>query len=214
MRLVLAEDNVLLRQGLGRLLRENGFEVAGEVGTAEDLLLAVPSAKPDVVVTDIRMPPTHSTEGLRAAETIKKEHPSVGVVVLSQYVEAREAVQLLTAVSGGIGYLLKDRVSDIAELIAAIHRVADGGSIVDPEVFGALTQHGKATTLVERLSPREQEILALMAQGMSNSIISETLFVSPKTIETHIAAIFAKLDLPPSPEGHRRVLAVLQYLRA
>lgn len=214
MRVVLAEDNVLLRQGLAQLLQTKGVEVTSEVDNADDLLRAVDEDKPDVVVTDIRMPPSNTTEGLRAAEEIKKRHPEVGVLVLSQYVEAREAVRLLVAAPEGMGYLLKDRVSDIGELVAAIERVGEGGSIVDPEVFESLTTHGKSAALVSRLSEREREILGLMAQGMSNSMISESLVVSSKTVESHIAAIFAKLDLPPSPEGHRRVLAVLEYLRS
>lgn len=213
MRLAIAEDNVLLREGLAKLLRDAGLDVVAEVGTADDLMRAVAAGGVDVVVTDIRMPPSHTTEGLRAAETIKRDHPKVGVLVLSQFVQSRDAVKLLDASVGGIGYLLKDRVSNVADLVDAIRRVGDGESVIDSEVVAALMerQHDEA---LDRLSPRERELLALMAQGMSNSAISKTFFLSPKTVETHISSILSKLDLPPTDDGNRRVLAVLQFLRS
>jgi DNA-binding NarL/FixJ family response regulator len=213
MRVALAEDNALLRQGLANLLRDSGFDVVAEVDTPDSLLQAVGTGNVDVVVTDIRMPPTYTNEGLRAAEAIKRRYPAVGVLVLSQYLQSREAVKILSE-GRGVGYLLKDRVANVAELADAIVRVADGGSVVDADVVAGLMQRRDNDAGVARLTAREREILGLMAQGLSNSAIREKLVLSVKTIETHIAAIFSKLNLPPTSEGHRRVLAVLHYLRS
>lgn len=213
MRVVLAEDSTLLREGLTRVLSDAGFEVAAAVGNAELLLQAVAERSPDVVVTDVRMPPGQLDEGLRAARTIRERHPGVGILVLSHYVESRQALRLLEQGSEGVGYLLKDRVGDVAELAAAVRRVANGGSVIDAEVVAQLFGRRRADDTLERLSPREREILGLMAEGLSNSAICERLFISPKTTERHIGSIFSKLDLPPTGEGNRRVVAVLRYLR-
>jgi len=211
-RVVLADDSVLFREGLARLLAENGFVVAGQASDADGLHAAVERETPDVVVTDIRMPPTNTSEGLLAAQRIRAEHPAVGVLVLSQYVETRQAVKLLQNAPQRVGYLLKDRVSDIAEFTDAVRRIARGGSVIDPDVVAQLLRRGGGGAL-EALTIRERDILDLMAQGRSNRAISERLFLSPKTVETHIGAIFAKLGLLPAADGHRRVLAVLAYLR-
>jgi len=186
--------------------------VAGQAGDADGLLAAVERETPDVVVTDIRMPPTYTSEGLLAAQRIRAGHPGVGVLVLSQYVETLHAVKLLQNAPQRVGYLLKDRVCDIAEFTDAVRRVARGGSVIDPEVVAQLLRRGGGGTL-EVLTGRERDILALMAQGRSNRAIGERLFLSPKTVETHIGAIFAKLGLLPAPDDHRRVLAVITYLR-
>lgn len=212
MRLVLAEDSVLLREGLVRLLEESGMEVLAQVGDAEALLAAVEEHIPDVVITDIKMPPTLTDEGVRAAEIIRARFASIGVLVLSQFVEPRYAVELMLS-GGGIGYLLKDRVMEVQELTDALRRIADGGTVVDPDVVTNLLRRGREQDRVALLSNREREVLALMAQGLSNRAIADTLFLSPKTLETHVANIFSKLDLPPTSEEHRRVAAVLRYLR-
>jgi DNA-binding NarL/FixJ family response regulator len=211
-RVVLADDSVLFREGLARVLAENGFAVAGQAGDADGLLAAVQRETPDVVVTDIRMPPTYTSEGLQAAQRIRAGHPGVGVLVLSQYIETLHAVKLLQNAPQRVGYLLKDRVCDIAEFTDALRRVARGGSVIDPEVVAQLLCRGGGGTL-EMLTGRERDILALMAQGRSNHAIGGQLFLSPKTVETHIGAIFAKLGLLPTPDDHRRVLAVITYLR-
>jgi len=212
-RAVLADDSALFREGVARLLSDNGFLVIGQTADAESLMDVVSTASPDVVVTDIRMPPSHTTEGLEAARRIREEHPGVGVLVLSQYVEARHAIRLLRDAPEGVGYLLKDRVSDIGEFVEAVRRVAHGGSAIDPEVVAHLLRgHGEGSDL-EALTGREREILALMAEGRSNQAICERLFLSPKTVETHVGAIFSKLGLLPGTDDHRRVLAVLMYLR-
>jgi DNA-binding NarL/FixJ family response regulator len=212
-RVVLADDSVLFREGLARVLAENGFVVVGQAGDADGLHAVLGRETPDVVVTDIRMPPTNTNEGLLAAQRIRAEHPGVGVLVLSQYVETRQAVKLLQNAPQGVGYLLKDRVSDIAEFADAARRIARGGSVIDPEVVAQLLRrHGEDSALAN-LTGREQDILALMAQGRSNRAIYEQLFLSPKTVETHVAAIFTKLGLLPAADDHRRVLAVLTYLR-
>lgn len=213
MRAVIAEDSVLLREGLARVLTESGIEVVAQVDDAEALMAAVESHSPEVAITDIRMPPTQTDEGLRAAEEIKDRFPGMGVLVLSQYVEPRYAAKLMDA-GAGVGYLLKDRVAHVDELVEAVHRVASGGTVIDPEVVGLLMQKPRVESPIDRLSPRERELLGLMAQGHSNSSISEKLFLSAKTVETHITNIFSKLDLPPSPTEHRRVMAVLACLRA
>jgi len=212
-RVVLADDSVLFREGLARVLADNGFAVAAQAGDADGLHAAVEREMPDVVVTDIRMPPTNTNEGLLAAQQIRAEHPGVGVLVLSQYVETRQAVKLLQNAPQRVGYLLKDRVSDIAEFTDAVRRIARGGSVIDPEVVAQLLRRRGDRGTLEILTGREREILALIAQGRSNRAVGEQLFLSPKTVETHVGAIFAKLGLLPAADGHRRVLAVLTYLR-
>ncbi len=213
-RVVLADDSVLFREGLARVLAENGFIVAGQAGDADGLHAAVEREMPDVVVTDIRMPPTNTNEGLLAAQRIRAEHPGTGVLVLSQYVETRQAVRLLQNAPHRIGYLLKDRVSDIAEFTDAVRRIARGGSVIDPEVVAQLLRRRGEDSALADLTGREREILALMAQGRSNRAIGERLFLSPKTVETHVGAIFTKLGLLPAADDHRRVLAVITYLRS
>ncbi len=214
LRVVLADDSVLLREGLARLLTEAGFEVAGQCATAEDLLSLVRATQPDLAVVDIRMPPTHTTEGLVAADAIRAEHKGrVAVLVLSQYVETEFALRLVTDGGGGVGYLLKDRVADVGEFSEAVRRVGRGGSVIDPEVVALLVNRRRARGPLDELTDREREVLALMAEGRSNQAICDSLFVSPKTVEAHIASIFSKLELLPAPDDHRRVLAVLAYLR-
>src|SRR6266545_2981736 len=213
-RVVLADDSVLFREGLARVLAENGFMVAGQAGDADGLHAAVELETPDLVVTDIRMPPTNTNEGLLAAQRIRAEHPGTGVLVLSQYVETRQAVRLLQNAPHRIGYLLKDRVSDIAEFTDAVRRIARGGSVIDPEVVAQLLRRRGEDSALADLTGREREILALMAQGRSNRAIGERLFLSPKTVETHVGAIFTKLGLLPAADDHRRVLAVITYLRS
>jgi DNA-binding NarL/FixJ family response regulator len=210
---VLADDSVLFREGLARVLADNGFAVAAQAADASELHAAVDRLLPDVVVTDIRMPPTNTNEGLLAAQRIRAEHPEVAVLVLSQYVETRQAIRLLQDAPARVGYLLKDRVSDIAEFTSTMRRIARGGSMIDPEVVAQLLRrHGEDTNLAD-LTGRERDILALMAQGRSNRAICERLFLSPKTVETHVGSIFSKLGLLPAADDHRRVLAVLTYLR-
>jgi DNA-binding NarL/FixJ family response regulator len=206
-RAVVAEDSVLLRAGLCRILAEGGLEVAAEAGDAEELLAAVEREAPDVVVTDVRMPPTQTDEGTRAALAIRERWPTIGVLVLAQHVEARYAVRLLRDHPRGIGYLLKDRVVDVAGFLDAVRTVAAGGQVVDPDVVAALL--GRTSVLSER----ERDVLALVAEGRSNAAIAERLFVTVRTVETHVAAIFAKLGIADSPEDNRRVLAVLEHLR-
>jgi len=214
LRLVIAEDSVLLREGLARLLEEAGFEVAGQAGDAEDLLRKVGAHKPDVAVVDVRMPPTHTDEGLRAAHRIRAEHPGTGVLVLSQYVDEGYALDLLSESTVGTGYLLKDRVADIDALADAVRRVARGGSALDPEVVAMLLGRRRREDPLAELTPREREVLGLMAEGRSNAAIAETMVVTERAVEKHVTAIFTKLDLTPTVEDHRRVLAVLAYLRA
>lgn len=213
MRVVVAEDSALLRQGLCKLLEEHGFDVVAEVDNLDDLLAAVKASEPDVVITDIRMPPTGTDEGLRAAEEIHRDFPHIGVLVLSQYVESRHALKLMTSNPRAIGYLLKDRIGDIKELISTIMRVSRGESAVDAEVVHELLERKREGDPLQKLSERELELLELMAQGRSNSAICEQLFLSPKTVETHVRSIFNKLDLTLTADDHRRVLAVLTYLR-
>ena len=213
-RVVLADDSVLLREGVARLLEDAGLEVLAQSGAADDLLRHVAMHKPDVAIVDIRMPPTHTDEGLRAAQTIRERFPDVGVLVLSQYVETAYAMELLGGNAEGVGYLLKDRVSDIEEFTAAVRRVADGGSALDPTVVQMLVGRRRADDPLEELSPREREVLELMAEGRSNQAIAERLYVTPRAVEKHVTSIFSKLRLPASSEDHRRVLAVLTYLRA
>jgi len=214
LRLVIAEDSVLLREGLARLLEEAGFEVAGQAGDAEDLLRKVGAHKPDVAVVDVRMPPTHTDEGLRAAHRIRAEHPGTGVLVLSQYVDEGYALDLLSESTVGTGYLLKDRVADIDALADAVRHVARGGSALEPEVVAMLLGRRRREDPLAELTPREREVLGLMAEGRSNAAIAETMVVTERAVEKHVTAIFTKLDLTPTVEDHRRVLAVLAYLRA
>jgi DNA-binding NarL/FixJ family response regulator len=208
----LAEDNLLLREGVARLLTEAGFTVAAQCGTAAELMCAVDGAPPDVAIVDIRMPPTHTDEGIRAAQEIRARHPEVGVLVLSQHVELSIALELLSNSVDGLGYLLKDRICDLGEFAAAVRRVAEGGSAVDPEIICQLLRRRGADPLAV-LTEREREVLELMAEGRSNQGIAERLEVSERAVQKHITSIFAKLDLPMSDDDHRRVLAVLAYLR-
>jgi DNA-binding NarL/FixJ family response regulator/class 3 adenylate cyclase len=212
-RVVIAEDSVLLREGVVRLLEEAGFEVAGQSGTGEDVLRHVALYKPDVAIVDIRMPPTHTDEGLRAAKEIRERHPGTGVLVLSQFVEAGYAMDLLSESAEGVGYLLKDRVADLEQFAGAVRRVAEGGSVLDPAVVSQLVGRRRADDPLGALTPREREVLDLMAEGRSNQAISERLFVTLRAVEKHVTSIFTKLDLPASSDDHRRVLAVLTYLR-
>jgi len=211
-RVVLADDSVLFREGLARLLADRGFVVTAQAGDADELHAAVHREAPDVVVTDIRMPPTNTNEGLLAAQRIRAEHPGVGVLVLSHHVETRQAIKLLQDAPQRVGYLLKDRVSDISEFTEAVRRIARGGSVIDPEVVAHLLRR-HADSALAGLTGREHDILTLMAQGRSNRAICDRLFLSPKTVETHIGAIFTKLGLLPAADDHRRVLAVITYLK-
>jgi DNA-binding NarL/FixJ family response regulator len=215
MRVVVADDAVILREGLARLLAEAGFEIVGLAADAAELLALVEQTGPAVAIIDIRMPPTHTDEGLRAARAIRERHPDVGILVLSQHVRASYALELLAEGSAGVGYLLKERVSDLGELAASVERIAWGGSVLDPQVVEQLVErrrHGDEP--LDRLTDREREVLALMAEGRSNRAIAERLVVTEHTIEKHVKNIFATLRLPPSPDDHRRVLAVVSYLNA
>jgi DNA-binding NarL/FixJ family response regulator len=211
-RVIVADDSTLFREGVARLLSEHGFDVTSQAGDAETLLDLVERESPNVVVTDIRMPPTGTNEGLLAAQRIRREHPDVAVLVLSQYVETTHAMKLLEETPEAVGYLLKDRVSDVTEFVDAVHRIRRRGSAIDPEVVANLLGRRRQRSAVSDLTEREQEILGLMAEGRSNQAISERLFLSPKTVETHVGAIFSKLGLLPAADDHRRVLAVLMYL--
>jgi len=211
MRVVLAEDSVLLRAGLTKLLTDGGFEVVAAVPDADRLLAAVDEHRPDVVVVDVRMPPTHTDEGIRAALVIRRQHPKIAVCVLSQYVEERYATDLLSVDTAGVGYLLKDRVAQVSDFLDALRRVAAGGTALDPEVVAQLLVRRRDDPM-ERLTPREQDVLRLMAEGRSNNGITEALRVSHSAVEKYVSNIFAKLDLPPTDTDHRRVLAVLKYL--
>ena len=213
MRVVLAEDSVLLREGVARLLEEQGFEVVAQTGTAQDLMLKVRSYTPNVVIVDIRMPPTHTDEGLKAAQEIREAYPAVGVLVLSQYVEPTYAMELLAESAEGVGYLLKDRVSDVGEFAAAVRRVGEGGSALDPAIVSQLVGRRRRDDPIDQLTPREREVLEHMAQGRSNQGIADQLVVTERAVEKHVTSIFGKLRLPHAPEDHRRVLAVLTYLQ-
>jgi DNA-binding NarL/FixJ family response regulator len=213
-RVVLADDTVLLREGVARILDEAGFEVVGQAGNAEELMLKVRSYSPDVAIVDIRMPPTHTDEGLRAAQEIREKHPTCGVLVLSQYVEAGYAMELLADSAEGVGYLLKDRVSDVNEFADAVRRVGEGGSALDPTIVSQLVGRRRRDDPIDQLTPREREVLGLMAEGRSNSGIAEQLVVTERAVEKHVTSIFSKLRLPAASEDHRRVLAVLAYLRS
>lgn len=212
MRVLIAEDSALLRGGLSALLRSADFEIVGEVETADDLIAAVDSTSPDVVITDIKMPPGFDQEGLEAAEAIKEKSPEIGVLVLSQYVEVGYARKLLS--TPGVGYLLKDRVRDIDQFVTAVRLIAAGEIVIDKDLVERLLQKKRVQDPLSSLTPREREILQLMAQGRSNAGLCEDLFLSPKTVETHVGSIFMKLSLSATPADHRRVLAVLDYLRA
>jgi len=212
-RVVLADDTVLLREGIARLLEDSGFEVVGQAGNADELLLKVRSYTPDIAIVDIRMPPTHTDEGLRAAQEIREKHPETAVLVLSQYVESGYALELLQDSAEGVGYLLKDRVSDVTEFAAAVKRVAEGGSALDPEVVSRLVGRRRKDDPLDELTPREREVLELMAEGRSNQAIADRLVVTLRAVEKHVTSIFGKLRLPSDAEDHRRVLAVLAYLR-
>ena len=213
MRLVVAEDSLLLREGLVRLLEEAGFEVVGQAGDADELVRKVSAHRPDVAVIDVRMPPTNTDDGLRAALEIRRQHPEVGVLVLSAYVEEAYAHELLSGGAAGVGYLLKHRVAELERFTQAVRHVGEGGSVLDPEVVTQLLRGGrhKGRFLV-KLSPRELETLALMAEGRSNVGIAEQLVVTDRAVEKHVSNIFTKLGLDPVPADHRRVLAVLRYL--
>jgi DNA-binding NarL/FixJ family response regulator len=213
-RVAIAEDGVLLREGLTRLLGEAGFEVVAQCGDADELLLKVRSNSLDAVIVDIRLPPTHSDEGLRAAIEIRESHPSLGVLVLSQYVELGLAMKLLADSAEGVGYLLKDRVSDVEDFVSAVRRVADGGSAIDPIIVSTLLSRQRADDPLERLTPREREVLVLMAEGSSNQGIADELVITTRAVEKYVSSIFGKLGLPSTGSESRRVLAVLAFLRA
>lgn len=212
-RAIVADDSVLLRDGIVRLLTDSGFDVVAAVGDADALLDATTELQPDLVLVDVRMPPTHTDEGLRAAIEIRHRYPQIAVLVLSQYVEERYAAELLEGDIAGVGYLLKDRVIDVDEFLTALRRVAAGGSAVDAEVISQVLGRSRRSSELDRLTPREREVLNLMAEGLSNAGISERLVISPGAVEKHISNVFMKLDLPPENHAHRRVLAVLTYLR-
>ena len=214
MRAVIADDSVLLREGVARVLEDAGIEVAASVGDADALRRVVATEKPDVAIVDVRMPPTQTDEGSRAAEAIRERHPEVGVLMLSQVVEAHTALRLFGERPEGFGYLLKDRVLELDDFVEAVRRVARGGTAMDPQVVSQLVGKRRKDDPIDDLSPREREVLGLMAEGRSNAGICTKLFLSPKTVETHVSSIFNKLRLAQAPDDHRRVLAVLAYLRA
>ena len=214
MRVAIAEDSVLLREGVARVLDEAGFDVVAQCENADDLLLKVRSFPPDVVIVDIRLPPTHNDEGLRAALEIRSSHPSVGVLVLSQYVEIGLALKLLADSAEGVGYLLKDRISDVKEFVAAVRRVAEGGSALDPIIVSTLLGRRRPDDPIAKLTPREREVLELMASGSSNQGIADSLVITVRAVEKYVSSIFGKLGLPSTGSESRRVLAVLLYLRS
>ena len=214
MRLVIADDEVLLRDGLARLLDDAGFEVAGRCGDADALLRMVEARRPDVALVDIRMPPNRGDDGLLAAQEIRRRHPEIGVLVLSHYLESRYAMRLLEEAPERAGYLLKERVSDVAVLADALHRIDEGECVIDPTIVLRLVARKRQRGPLDQLTDRERDVLALIAEGHSNNAIAERLFLSRKTVEAHISQIFLKLDLHDSPHRHRRVLAVLAWLRS
>jgi DNA-binding NarL/FixJ family response regulator len=213
-RIVIADDSVLFREGLARILADGGFDVADQVGDADGLREAVRREKPDVVIVDVRMPPTQTDEGTRAARELRDDRPDLGVLVLSQTIEVRHAFELFSEQPEGFGYLLKDRVLDVDEFYESVRRVGRGGTVVDPEVVGQLIGRRRRRDPLDVLTKREREVLELMAEGLSNQGICRRLFLSPKTVETHVHSIFGKLGLPQEPDEHRRVLAVLAFLRS
>jgi DNA-binding NarL/FixJ family response regulator len=213
-RVVIADDSLLIREGVVRVLHDAGLEVVASVGEAEALKRAVAAEKPDVAIVDVRMPPTQTDEGSRAAEQIRERYPDIGVLMLSQIVEPQHALRLFGERPEGFGYLLKNRVLDIDDFVEAVKRVARGGTVIDPEVVSRLVGRPRQDDPIADLSPREREVLSLMAEGRSNAGICAKLFLSPKTVETHVNAIFNKLRLAQAPDDHRRVLAVLAYLRS
>ena len=214
MRVAIAEDSVLLREGLVRLLDDEGFDVVAQCENGDDLLLKVRSYAPDVAIVDIRLPPTHNDEGLRAALEIRSKHPSVGVLVLSQYVEVGLALKLLAASAEGVGYLLKDRISDVNDFVAALRRVGDGGSALDPIIVSTLLSRQRPDDSLALLTPREREVLELMASGSSNQGIADALVITIRAVEKYVSSIFGKLGLPSTGGESRRVLAVLAFLRS
>lgn len=214
MRVVIADDETLLREGLARLLVEAGLQVVGKASTADELMRRVELTRPDVAIVDIKMPPTHTDEGLVAAQEIRGSHPAVGVLVLSHYLESRYAMRLLEEHPSRSGYLLKERVSDVAVLLDALQRIGEGECVLDPTIVSRLVGRSREHGPLDELSEREKEVLSLMAEGHSNDGISRRLFLSPKTVETHVSSIFGKLRLAQAPDDHRRVLAVLAYLRS
>ena len=214
MRIVIAEDSVLLRAGLTRILIDAGEDVVATVGDAEELLLAIARHQPDLAIVDVRMPPTNTDDGLRAALEVRRRWPDVAILVLSQYVEERYATELLSDDTAGLGYLLKDRIADVGDFLGAVRRVGRGGTALDPEVVAQLLARARRRDPLERLSPREAEVLGLMAEGRTNPAIARELVVSDKAVEKHVGNIFLKLDLPPAADDHRRVLAVLRWLEA
>jgi serine/threonine-protein kinase len=214
MRVLVADDEALLRQGLAQLLSRAGFEVAGEAGDAPELLRLVEARRPEVVVTDIKMPPDHADDGIVAAQAIRARHPEIGVLALSHYLESRYAMRLLESYPGRTGYLLKDRVSDVAVLADALRRIAEGECVLDPTIVSRLVARHENAGPLAGLTGREREVLALMAEGHSNRGIGERLFLSPKTVEGHVGQIFLKLGIEETPTSHRRVVAVLAFLRA
>jgi DNA-binding NarL/FixJ family response regulator len=211
---MIAEDSVLLREGITRLLLDEGEDVVAGFGDADALLAALVDDQPDLVVLDVRMPPTHTDEGVRAALEIRARWPGIGILVLSQYVEERYATELISGDVGGVGYLLKDRVADVRDFVDALRRVGGGGTVLDPEVVTQLLARARQQDPLERLTPRERTVLSLMAEGRSNAAIAQTLVVSDGAVEKHVSNIFTKLDLPPAQEDHRRVLAVLRWLES
>ncbi|MEN3361103.1 MAG: hypothetical protein V7637_5085 [Mycobacteriales bacterium] len=213
MRVLIAEDSVLLRAGLARLLADEGFDVAGTVHDGPSLVKAAAALRPDVAIVDIRMPPTHTDEGLRAALEVRRTMPEIGIMILSQYVEERYALELIETNPAGVGYLLKDRVVEVDEFLAALHRVDQGGTVLDSEVVGQLLGRRRRKSPLDTLTPREREVLALLAEGRTNASIAKQLFITDRAVEKHITNIFAKLQLPDSPDDHRRVLAALTHLR-
>ena len=214
MRLILADDSVLIREGLASVLRDAGYDIVAQAGDATQLLTAVERDAPDVCVVDIRMPPSHTTEGLVAAVEIRRRFPNIGVLVLSQHVETHYAMQLLGGDAAGVGYLLKDRLADINEIVDAIRHVAAGRSVIDPTVVSTLLGRRREADPLDELTDRERSVLALMAEGRSNRAIGERLFLSPKTVEAHISTIFSKLGIQDTRDDNRRILSVLAYLRA
>jgi DNA-binding NarL/FixJ family response regulator len=214
MRIVIAEDAAIMRDGLTQTLTRRGHDVLAAVADADALRRAVEQHRPDVAIIDVRMPPTHTDEGLRAAKEINQDFPEVGVLVFSQYIEARAAAELFASAPAGAGYLLKDRVADVSDFIDALIRIAQGGTVLDPEVVRQLLQTGRRTDALAALTPREREVLSLIAQGRSNAAIAAALFISPKVVEKHVANIFDKLGLAPSDSDNRRVIAAITYLES